>query len=104
MITLRLPWAGFAPTMFLSTFFGSSASLYGVSEMLLPAYLFSSGLTSNDSRWLTPPQRKIQMTLFAFGRVRGRPDGGMNPASCGDAAFARPSLNNSADNASPVNP
>ena len=34
--------------------------------MDLPAYFVSSGLTSKLSTWLTPPQRKIQMTLFAF--------------------------------------
>src|SRR5688572_8080059 len=39
--------------------------------MDLPAYLSNSGFTSKLSRWLTPPQRKIQMTDLAFGRDAG---------------------------------
>jgi hypothetical protein len=33
--------------------------------MDFPAYLLSAGLGSNVSTWLTPPQRKIQITLLA---------------------------------------
>ncbi len=40
----------------------------------LPANRFNSGLGSKLSTWLTPPQRKIQMTALAFGTVRGSRD------------------------------
>jgi hypothetical protein len=48
----------------------------GVSSMLLPAYLFSIGLGSKDSTWLTPPSMKSQMTFLALGGKWGFPSGG----------------------------
>src|SRR5258708_4146109 len=60
--TLRLPWFGFPPTMFLLIRAGSRTPLNGVSAIDFPAYLFSSGLTSNDSRCETPPHRNIPIT------------------------------------------
>src|SRR5262245_42163485 len=64
--------------------------------MLLPAYLFSSGLGSKLSTWLTPPQRKIQMTLFAFGEP--------GALATGASARAMPSRCSMAARASPVKP
>src|SRR2546427_2740587 len=103
MMTLRLPCAGLAPTMLALTRLGSSTSLYGVSSIDLPAYLFNSGLMSKLSTWLTPPQRKIQMTDLALGGKCGLPSGGCQPEAL---VFARasPSRNRIADNASPVKP
>src|SRR5436190_24366996 len=69
--------------------------------MDLPAYLFNSVLTSKLSTWLTPPQRKIQMTDLALGEKCGFPSGGRHADS---SARATPSLNNIAPSASPVNP
>src|SRR5262249_49810160 len=64
--TLRPPWAGLpAITSFKRS--GLSTSLYGVLSMVLPAYLFNSGLGSKLSTWLTPPHRKIQITDLALG-------------------------------------
>src|SRR5687767_15833360 len=103
MMTLRFPCDGFPPTIFFSTFFGSSTSLNGVSAIDLPAYLFNSGLTSKLSRWLTPPQRKIQITDFAFGAKCGWPMGGCQP-SAESFPSATPSRNKSAPNARPVKP
>src|SRR6266545_2353304 len=71
--------------------------------MLLPAYLFNSGLTSKLSTWLTPPQRKIQMTDFARGVKCGRPSGGCH-TSAPPMARAEPSRNSMAPNARPVKP
>src|SRR5258706_8347214 len=102
MIVLRSPCAGLAPTIFAFTRFGSSTSLYGVSPIDLPAYLFNSGLGSNDSRCETPPHRKIQITDFARGRKCGRPSGGAYPPS--GFPFATPSLKSIADSAKPVKP
>src|SRR4051812_23478761 len=67
MSSLRLPCDGLAPTTLLLMRAGSRASLNGVSSMDLPAYLLRAGLTSKDSTWERPPQRKIQMTDFAGG-------------------------------------
>src|SRR5688572_25517431 len=63
--------------------------------MDLPAYLVSSGLTSKLSTWLTPPQRKIQMTFLARARRVGlvrSADGGAaaRASSWSMAARARP--------------
>src|SRR5262245_61331619 len=71
--------------------------------MDLPAYLFNSGLTSKLSRWLTPPQRKIQITDFACGVKCGWPSGGRQ-ISGGDGVLAKPSRKSMAERASPVKP
>src|SRR6185503_17495773 len=71
--------------------------------MDLPAYLFRSGFTSKLSTWLTPPQRKIQMTDLARGEKCGLPSGGRQLAP-GDSPRATPSRNNIAESASPVKP
>ena len=52
---------------FCFSFSGFCASLNGVSAIVLPAYLFSAGLGSKLSMWLTPPIMNSQMTLLAFG-------------------------------------
>src|SRR5436305_6423016 len=65
--------------------------------MLLPSYLFSAGLGSKLSTWLTPPHRKIQMTDFALGGKCGLPSG-RSPAR------ATPSLKSRAPRARPVKP
>src|SRR3989442_899061 len=101
MITLRFPCFGFPPTMSLPSV--ASTSLKGVSSMDLPAYLFSSGFTSKLSTWLTPPQRKIQMTDLALGGKCGLPSGGRQPEA-GDSPRATPSRNKIAESASPVKP
>src|SRR6266508_3781568 len=73
--------------------------------MLLPAYLFNSVFTSKLSTWLTPPQRKIQMTDLARGEKCGCPSGGRHGATASEAsARATPSSNNNAPSASPVKP
>ena len=54
----------------------SRTALYGVSSIVLPAYLFSAGLGSKLSMWLTPPTMNSQMTRLAFGAKCGRPSGG----------------------------
>ena len=41
--------------------------MYGVSAIVLPAYLLSAGLGSKLSRWLAPPIMNSQMTLLALG-------------------------------------
>src|SRR5262245_41861657 len=41
------------------------------SAYVFPAYLLRAGLGSNVSSWLYPPERKIQMTLLAFGEKCG---------------------------------
>src|SRR5690242_4017040 len=105
MSVLRSPCAGFAPITCLFSFAGSSTDLKGESAIDFPAYLFNSGLTSNDSTCDSPPHKKIQMTLFARGAKCGRPDGARHPEPCGDAAaLATPSRNNIAPSAIPVNP
>ena len=40
---------------------------YGVSAIVLPAYLFSAGLGSKLSRWLIPPSMNSQITFLALG-------------------------------------
>src|SRR5690349_4436296 len=77
--------------------------------MDLPAYLFSSGLTSKLSTWLTPPHRNIQITDFAFGgkcgpRTDGPSRGPVFLVSGAGAACATPSRNSMAPRARPVNP
>src|SRR5437773_10819643 len=99
MMTLRFPCEGLAPMMFALTRFGSSTSLYGVSSIDLPAYLFSSGLTSKLSKWLMPPHKKIQMTDLAFEGKCGWPSGGRHAGEAA-SANATPSRNSIADNAS----
>src|SRR5438093_6251754 len=101
MIILRFPCFGFPPTMSLPSV--ASTFLKGVSSMDLPAYLFSSGFKSKLSTWLTPPQRKIQMTDFARGGKCGLPSGGCQ-LEPGESARATPSRNKIAESASPVNP
>src|SRR3954452_2592822 len=49
---------------------------YGVWSYVLPAYRLSAGFGSQVSRWLTPPERKIQMTLFVLGAKWALPSGG----------------------------
>src|SRR6476661_3849392 len=71
--------------------------------MDLPAYLFRSGFTSKLSTWLTPPQRKIQMTDLARGGKCGLPSGGRQ-LEADDSPRATPSRNNIAESASPVKP
>src|SRR5438876_9221075 len=88
--------------MFLLIRAGSSTPLNGVFSIDFPACLFSSGLTSNDSRCETPPHRKIQITDFARGAKCARPSGGVHVA-CTGAPFAF-SPNNIAPSASPVKP
>src|SRR6266542_3698984 len=101
MITLRFPCLGFPPMMSLPSV--ASTSLKGVSSMDLPAYLFSSGFMSKLSTWLTPPQRKIQMTDLARGGKCGLPSGGRQ-LEAGESARATPSRNKMAESASPVKP
>src|SRR5262252_9500602 len=67
--------------------------------MVLPLYLFSSGLGSKLSTWLTPPQRKIQMTDFALGGKCGLPSG-----RAGASARTTPSRKSMAPSARPVKP
>src|SRR3954451_12492151 len=81
MTTFRGECAGLASTTLPFTFDGSSTLLYGVSASDFPAYLFSSGLTSNDSTCDTPPHRKIQIMLFARGAKCARPSGGAHAAA-----------------------
>jgi len=38
----------------------------GDSSTVMPAYLLSAGLGSNDSMWLTPPAMNNQITFFAL--------------------------------------
>src|SRR5213594_2370719 len=97
MITLRFPCFGFPPMMSLPSV--ASTFLKGVSSMDLPAYWFSSGLTSKLSTWLTPPQRKIQMTDLARGGKCGLPSGGRQ-LEAGDSPRATPSRNNIAESES----
>src|SRR5437868_15346037 len=104
MIVLRFPCAGFPPIILALTFFGSSTALYGVSSIDLPAYLFSSGFTSKVSTWLTPPQRKIQITDFAFGGKCGPPSGAPGFPAWAGAAAAIPSWNSIAPSTKPVKP
>src|SRR6266516_7446191 len=101
MITLRFPCFGFPPMISLPSV--ASTFLYGVSSMDLLAYWFSSGFTSKLSTWLTPPQRKIQMTDLARGGKCGLPSGGRQ-LEAGDSPRATPSRNNIAESASPVKP
>src|SRR5882672_6604721 len=101
MITLRFPCAGFAPMTSLPS--AASTPAYGVSAMLLPEYWFKSGFTSKLSTWLTPPQRKIQMTDFALGAKCGLPSGGCHAVPA-ESERATPSRNSIAPNASPVKP
>ena len=54
----------------------SRTSLYGVSAIVLPAYLFRAGLGSKLSTWLVPPIMNSQMTLLALGGKCGLPSGG----------------------------
>ena len=71
---------------------------YGVSSIDFPAYLVNAGLGSKLSTWLTPPQRKIQITDLAFA------------TRCGSwlveesAATAAPSRNSIEPSARPVKP
>src|SRR5690349_16813225 len=80
----------------MASFLGSSVSANGVSEIVLPAYLFSIGFGSKLSMWLQPPFMNIQMTLLAFGAKCGRPSGGdqlvglPKPSFCSMALSARP--------------
>src|SRR4051794_35873382 len=71
--------------------------------MLLPAYALSSGLGSKLSTWLTPPQRKIQMTALALG-VKGAVDGVGAARAADGPARATPSRNSIAPRARPVKP
>src|SRR4051812_38549515 len=68
--------------------------------MDFPAKRSNSGLGSNDSRWLTPPRMKSQITLFAFGGKCGKPFGGDH----GSSARAMPSRASIAPSARPVKP
>src|SRR5437867_12013826 len=75
--------------------------------MVLPAYLFTSGLGSKLSRWLVPPTIKSQITRLAFGVNIGFPSGGVQspPASASPGlARATPSRWSIAPSTSPVNP
>src|SRR5262245_47232831 len=101
MITFRFPCFGLPPMMSLPSV--ASTFLKGVSSMDLPAYFVSSGFTSKLSTWLTPPQRKIQMTDLARGGKCALPSGGCQPEA-GDSPRATPSRNNNAESASPVKP
>ena len=76
--------------------------MYGVSAIVLPAYLLSSGLGSKLSRWLVPPIMNSQMTLLALGAKCGRPSGGDQPADA--SARATPSRWSIAPRARPVKP
>src|SRR5438874_8478711 len=76
-----------------------SGSGNGVSANVLPAYFVSAGFGSKLSSWLTPPERKTQMTDFAFGVRCGLPSGGAHFAS-----DANPSRWSIAPRASPVKP
>src|SRR5687768_7725565 len=69
--------------------------------MDLPAYWFSAGLMSKLSTWLTPPQRKIQITDFAFGGRTGFPAAGVAFFGC---ASATPSRNSMEPSTRPVKP
>ena len=76
----------------------------GVSSYVLPAYRFSAGLGSQVSRWLTPPERKIQMTLFVFGREMGPAVGRRPGGAVAGSARTIPSRWSIAPRARPVNP
>src|SRR4051794_23733831 len=82
-----------------ASFFGSNTLAYGVSEIVLPAYLVSIGLGSNVSMWLTPPFMNSQITLLAFGAKCGRPFGGAQAPE-----LPKPSLCRIAPSARPANP
>src|SRR6266704_6849806 len=71
--------------------------------MVLPAYLFNSGLGSKVSTWLAPPCMKIQMTLLALGAKCGFPSGGVQTAGS-SAARRIPCRCKMAPSARPVNP
>ena len=58
-----------------------TACLCGLSLIVLPACLVSSGLGSKLSRWLTPPRIISQMTRFARGGKWGLPSGGTQPCT-----------------------
>src|SRR5579864_7982701 len=69
--------------------------------MFLPAYLFSAGLGSKVSTWLTPPSMNIQITLLALGGKCGLPSGGAQVSAVGAALASRWSI---APSTSPVRP
>ena len=86
------PLASFGTTIrTLSVSLFLSASAYGVSAIVLPAYRFSAGLGSKLSRWLVPPIMNSQMTFLALGRKCGLPVGRAPAAGSVLSARATPS-------------
>src|SRR5215467_1355420 len=69
--------------------------------MFLPAYLFSAGLGSNVSTWLTPPSMNNQITRLALGAKCGLPSGG---AQASAVVADLPSRCSMAPSTSPVKP
>src|SRR6185295_7797576 len=91
-----LCWPGTNSLRFRLRYGESSTALYGLSAIVFPACSFKAGLGSNDSMWLMPPTRKIQMTFLALDLGCG--------AATSSAAFRTPSFASIAPRATPANP